>query len=189
MRIIGVGGTDGSGKDTIGEVLAGHGWLFVSVTDLLRDEAKRRGLPLDRPNLRKISTEWRRQSGLGVLVDKALEVFKQQRSPKKPAGLALASLRNPGEADRVHELGGQVIWVDADPKIRYQRIMARQRGTEDQVSFEDFLAEEQVQMKPSGDESTLSLSAVKAKADVFIANNSSDLEAFKTQVAQTLGLS
>ena len=47
-----------------------HNYMFISVTDLLRNEARRRGLPVVRENLRTISAEWRRELGLGVLVDK-----------------------------------------------------------------------------------------------------------------------
>ena len=72
LQIIGIAGTNGAGKDTVGELLAEHyGYLFVSVTELLRAEARRRGLPVEREVLRSISAEWRRELGLGVLVDKA----------------------------------------------------------------------------------------------------------------------
>src|SRR4051812_3956625 len=103
MILFGIGGTNGAGKDTAGHFLAEkHSFLFVSVTDLLREEARTRGWPVDREALRTISAEWRRSNGLGVLVDKAVEYFKAQGKDYK--GLAIASLRNPGEADRVHEL-------------------------------------------------------------------------------------
>lgn len=185
VRIIGIGGTDGSGKDSIGQMLAQrHGWLFVSVTDILREEAKKRGIPLQRNTLRVISAEWRGQYGLGVLVDKALEIYK--KSSQKYSGLVLASLRNPGEADRVHELGGKVVWTDADPKVRYDRIMTRKRGTEDEVTFEEFLAEEKAQSHNAGDKNALSLNGVKAKADIFLENNGNDIEAFKNTVEKAL---
>lgn len=185
MKIIGVGGTDGSGKDTIGNVLAEkYGWLFVSVTDILRDEAKRRGLTLSRQVLRQISAEWRRELGLGVLVDKAVDAYKS--SEKEYTGLVMASLRNPGEADRIHELGGTMVWVDADPKVRYERIMTRKRGTEDEVTYEQFMAEEKAQSSHSGDEATLSLSDVKAKCDISLENNGNDIEAFKKQAQESL---
>src|SRR3989344_7681948 len=164
MRIVGIGGTDGSGKDTVAQMLVErHGWLFISVTDILRQEAKRRGLPLEREQLRIIGNNWRRQFGLGVLVDKAMEIFEHESKKRKLNGLVLASLRNPGEAERVHELGGRVVWVDADPRVRYERIVSRNRGTEDHVSFEEFSVEEQVQMQHKGNEATVSLSGVKAK--------------------------
>lgn len=187
MKIIGISGTDASGKDSLGHFLRDeYNWLFVSVTDLLRDEAHKRGMSLSRSTLKTISAEWRAADGLGVLVDKAVEVYKNH--PKKYNGLAIASLRNPGEVDEVHRLGGKVVWTDAPIKLRYQRAIARNKGTEDQITFEEFQAEEAEQMHHNGDETTLNLSAVKAKADIFITNDNNDLEEFKLKVQQTLDL-
>src|SRR5882724_2080634 len=112
VQIIGLAGTNGSGKDTVGHILAEtHGYLFLSVTELLRAEAKRRGQPVEREVLRTISAEWRRESGLGVLVDKVVAEYEKVKDQYR--GVAMASLRNPGEADRIHELGGTMVWVDA----------------------------------------------------------------------------
>jgi dephospho-CoA kinase len=187
MNLIGIAGTNGSGKDSVGGFLAEkHGWLFISVTEILRSDLKKQGLPIERTHLRELSAEWRRQYGLGVLVVKAYQMYKADKTKYK--GLAIASLRNPGEADEVHKLGGQVIWVDADPRVRYQRINSRQRGSEDQKTFEQFLKEEQDEMSHAdGDHHTLSLAGVKAKADIFIENNSNK-EAFLAEVEKDLSL-
>jgi cytidylate kinase len=187
MKIIGIGGTDASGKDSLGHFLRDDfGWYFVSVTDLLRREARQRGMSLSRSTLRKISAEWRAKSGLGVLVDKAVEQYKKQAG--QFGGLVLASLRNPGEVDQVHKLGGKVVWLDAPIGLRYQRAIARNKGLEDQVSFQEFKAEEAAQMNHEGDETTLNLSGVKAKADIFITNDSNDIEQFKQNAQKALNL-
>ncbi len=190
-KIIGLAGTNGSGKDTVGHVLANSAnYLFISVTELLRDEAKRRNLPVERENLRAISAEWRRESGLGVLVDKAIAEFNKQ--PGKYAGVVMASLRNPGEADRIHELGGTMVWVDADPHVRYARVVkgGRGRDEEDAKTFEQFMAEEQAEMnRPTdSDSATLDMAAVKQKCDIFLLNDSSSLETFQKAIEQALGL-
>jgi cytidylate kinase len=190
-RIIGIAGTNGAGKDTVGHMLAdSHGYLFVSITDLLRREAESRGLEVNRENLRSISAEWRRESGLGVLVDKAVAEF--EASAGKYKGVAMASLRNPGEADRVHELGGTVLWVDADPRIRYDRVQAaiaeRGRAGEDRKTFEQFIGEEKAEMNKSGDSATLDMSAVKGRADAAIINDDKPQDEFLAEVAGILGL-
>ncbi len=192
MKIIGLAGTNGSGKDTVGHILAqDHGYLFVSVTDLLRDEARRRGQPAEREVLRAISAEWRQQSGLGVLVDRAVAQYRAGQD--RYAGVVMASLRNPGEADRVHELDGVMVWVDADPRVRYGRIQAnaasRGRAEEDQKTFEQFLAEEAAEMnKPAGDDDTkLNMSAVKERCDVFL-DNDGGLADFRSETKKALGL-
>jgi cytidylate kinase len=191
LQVIGLAGTNGSGKDTVGHMLAEHhNYLFISVTELLRAEAKRRDLPVERGVLRSISAEWRRELGLGVLVDKAIAEYDTVRDTY--AGVVIGSLRNPGEADRIHQLGGTMVWVDADPRVRYDRIQAnlaaRGRGGEDDKTFEQFMAEEAAEMQSSGDAATLNMSAVKEKCDVF-PENSTGVEVFRTEVEQALGLS
>ena len=189
LKIIGLSGTNGSGKDTVGHILAEkHGYLFISVTDLLRSEAARRNQPVEREVLREISAEWRRELGLGVLVDKAVAEFEALKASYK--GVVMASLRNPGEADRIHEMSGTVIWVDADPQTRYDRIqknaILRNRAEEDNKTFEQFLAEEEAEMHTpkGGDAANLNSAGVKAVADVFIDNNGSDTSSLETAIGQ-----
>ena len=188
MKLIGLSGTNGAGKDSVGELLAAqYNFLFVSVTDMLRDECRKRGLPVEREHLRAISSEWRHEGGLGVLIDKAVAVFNAQ--DRVYDGLVVASLRNPGEADRVHELGGQVAWVDADVQVRYARVTAgnRGRGTEDMKTFDQFVAEQEAEMHGvEGDPTSLKISAVKDKSDIFIENDGDDIAAFQDHVVFTL---
>jgi dephospho-CoA kinase len=191
IQIIGVAGTNGSGKDTVMQLLSNkYEYLFVSATDLLAAELERRGDPTDREHKGALSAEWRREHGMGVIVQKAYEAWEQQASTYK--GVVVGSLRHPGEADAVHELGGTVVWVDADPRVRYERIQAnasaRSRTAEDAVSYEDFLAQEEREMHPIGDAATLDMASVKQRADVFLDNGGDDIESFERSVEQTLGL-
>lgn len=186
MKLIGVGGTNGSGKDTLSQILAeDYGWLFISASeDLLIPELKKRGQPVERQNMRSLSAEWRRDFGLGAIIDKAVKKFDS----KKYKGLVISSLRNYGEADRVHEFGGKVVWVDADPKVRYERIFSRKQGDKDDKTYEEFLAEELAEKDHAGDEATLNWQGVKDRADIFLTNDSNDIADFRKAVAEALGL-
>lgn len=191
--IIGLSGTNGAGKDTVGALLAEkHRYFFVSVTELLRDECRKRGLPVERQHLSSISAEWRRQFGLAVLVDRAMDAFAAAGGEQKYAGIVMSSLRHPQEADRVRELGGVVVWVDADPKVRYDRIQAnahhRGRGGEDNKTFEQFLIEQEAEMHQTGDEATLNMAAVKERADVTITNDSADMQTLDQLLSNALSL-
>lgn len=180
MRLIGLAGTNGSGKDTVGHMLAErHGYLFVSVSDLLRQEARKRGQAVEREVLRAISAEWRRTYGLGVLVDKAIEYFNITSG--EYVGIVASPMRNTGEAQHLKDLGGTLIWTDADPQVRYKRIFSRQRTAEDNKTFDQFVAEEQAEMipPPGSDAAVLNFGAVKELADIRITNDGSDIEAFK----------
>jgi dephospho-CoA kinase len=191
--IIGLSGTNGSGKDTIGEILAkDFNFLFISVTELLRDELKRRNLEIERVNMRALSSEWRKEHGLGVLVKRAYEEYLPVKD--KYSGLVMSSLRNPGEVDEIHELGGILVWSDANPKLRYERIQKnshlRNRAGEDNKTYEQFLAEEEAEMNVTGkgDETSLSMHAVKEMSDLTIVNEFDSLEELSECIRRTLKL-
>ena len=60
MKIIGLAGTNGSGKDTVAQILSDdYGFFVVSATEMLEDELKNRDLPFERENKRKVGNEWR----------------------------------------------------------------------------------------------------------------------------------
>lgn len=190
VRIIGISGPNGAGKDAVGLLLSQrHGYLFISVTDLLRQELHARNLPTDRLHMRTLSKEWREQYGLSVLIDRAYETY--QKVQDQYEGLVMASLRNPYEADRVHELGGVVVWVDADPLVRYERLQnAKRQGREgdDDKTFEQFLAEEQIEMSSSGDAAALNMTAVRDRADQTIMNDTTEILELEAEVEKVLGL-
>lgn len=183
MRIIGLSGTNGSGKDTFGHILEKeYGWKFISLTDILRDIAKERGQSTDREVLRSISAELREKHGLGIMIDLAVEACEKLEGNYN--GLVTASLRNKGEADRIHALDGKVIWIDADPKVRYERISSRQRH-DDQVSFEEFLSHEAIEMSQGKTEFELNTVDVKDRSDYEIENSKSE-ENFRLEVAKII---
>lgn len=189
MKIIGIGGTNGSGKDVLSEILAeDYGWSFISVSrDLIIPELKRRGLPLERENMAALTAEWNRAQR-GAVIDRAIERFNELSNTKTYDGLVISSIRHPWEADRIHELGGRIVWVDADPRIRYERVASRGQGDKDKKSFEQFITEEHREMTHSGDEATLNWQGVKDRADIFLSNDTDNIEDFKQSAQKALEL-
>ncbi len=84
------------------------------------------------------------------------------------------SLRHPDEAMRIKENNGLVVWVDADPRRRYERIAHSARGRiDDQKTFDEFIDEEAADMHPGDDRdpARVNMGAVKEIADIQIYNN------------------
>ena len=182
--IIGIAGSNGSGKDTVAAMLAERFNFFsASATQMLGDELVRQDKPTSRKNKAALSASWRKQYGKSAIVDRAIEEYEEHHGEK--TGMCVGSLRHPGEALKVQELGGIVVWTDAEARVRYERVSAVKREGrehEDMLGFDEWLADELREMEHhSGDDTTLSVGAVKDLRDITIANNKNDIEAFKDQ--------
>jgi cytidylate kinase len=180
-EIIGIAGTNASGKDTLGilrfEIQKAK---MVSLSDILRLELDKRGLSHERINLRELGDEWRAESGSGVLADKTIEEYLKV-STEDRHGLSIVSVRHPEEAKSIQNAGGIIIWVDADRLVRYNRIHSREIDRiEDKVTFEQFCIQEDAEMIPEpGHESSLRGAAVRSLANVFIENNYGSVDEYK----------
>ncbi len=183
MKIVGVAGTNGSGKDTLGDVLEQEfGFKTVSLSDFLRSELTKLDKPHTRENLSNHSKLIRDKDGDGALVSKVISEHREKES-----NLCITSVRAPGEVDKIHEYGGVVVWVDADPKIRYSRIAGRARDQHtDTISFSEFMKQQDAEMTPSKQGGGLHLIAVKEKADKFIMNNHSSLNKYKESLRELI---
>lgn len=181
-RIIGIAGTNGAGKDTLGELLAERrGYKFRSVSDILREELTAQGIPHEREHMRALSTKWANEHGFGVLSVKTIDAYVEEEKREGYSGLAIGSIRRPAEAAAIHAEGGIVIWIDADKRRRYDRIQANSRGrTDDEHSFEDWSKHEDVEMRPiEGEPGSVNMLGVKEIADIHVDNNFDTFEAYK----------
>lgn len=189
-EIIGLAGTNGAGKDTLGDLRANRqGARKVSLSDILRVEADKRGLSHERQNLSAISTEWGRKLGAGALSHMTIANFRETRTDAEQ-GLSIVSVRRPAEAEVIQDEGGTVFWIDADRALRYQRIREANRGrVDDLVSFEEFCAQEEREMYSQDDDPfALNMAGVRDIANIHLENNFISEEEFKTNLIERFGL-
>jgi dephospho-CoA kinase len=175
MKLIGLSGTNGSGKDTVAEILVSDfGFYYISFSHILRKEATKQNLIDSRENLRKISSDLRKKFGEDVLVVRAIEHYYQLK--RNYAGLVLGSIRNSGEAEAIKKNGGYLFWIDAEAKTRYSRIQKnleqRNHRATDRVSFEQFIQDELAEMKINQSNPSLDMAKVKRQSDIQLTNNS-----------------
>lgn len=184
-RIIGLAGTPASGKDTLARYLVERcNYLHISTGDMLRAETQRRYGSIERPILHKHGEELRRQQGAGVLVEKALEQYRQQPQYQ---GVVITGLRSLGEAKTVIAAHGIVVFVDAPTAVRYERMRARHRDQEAMLSLDDFKAQEALEWHTGPGDADFNLQDIKALAAIRIENNK-DTQTFLTEAVQSLGL-
>ncbi|MDD2483265.1 MAG: AAA family ATPase [Candidatus Shapirobacteria bacterium] len=166
MIIIGITGTNGAGKGTIVEYLVEKkGFKHFSARAFLVEEIERRGLENSRDNMVMVANELRAKNSSSFVVD---ELFK--RALESGQNCIIESIRTPGEIESLRKKGNfTLLAVDADPKIRYERIVKRSTTTDD-ISFEKFLADEEREMS-SEDPNKQNLKKCIAMADFTIVNN------------------
>ena len=168
--VIGLSGTFASGKDTLAEYLVGEfGYTHVSTGDMIRVEAMKRYGDIERPTLVKVGAELRAESGSGVLAKKALE----QSRP-----VVITGVRAVGEAEAIKSAGGVMVFVDADPRVRYERMISRSRDSETELSFDEFLANEEREIKAVSADTDQNIGAVRELCDISIDNSGSYEEFF-----------
>lgn len=173
-KIIGIAGTNGAGKDTLGELLVElQNYKFVSVSDILREELTKQGIPHEREHMRALSTKWASEHGPAVLSVKTIDAYVEEEKREGYSGLAIGSIRRVAEAKAVHAEGGVVIWVDADRRTRYDRLQKSNRGRdEDQQSYEEWSKQEDLEMHPiGGDPNALNMAALRDVVDIKVDNN------------------
>jgi len=174
MKIIGITGTIGAGKGTIVDYLVtNYGFKHYSVRNFLIQEAKKENLPLNRDTYVALANRLREIYSPSYIID---ELYKE--ASKNGGNAIIESIRTPGEIASLRSKGNFSLWaVNAEPQIRYQRIIKRQSET-DQISFDIFLENEKREMNAI-DPTKQNLAACIQQADILFLNNDNFEELFK----------
>jgi dCMP deaminase len=171
MRI-GVAGPNAAGKGEVVKLLERRSFYPASLSDVIRDELARDGLEPTREHMIERGTALRARFGPAVLAERV------QRKLAPDRNHVIDSIRHPDEVEALRA-GGDflLLWVDASPRARFERGKLRGR-VGDAASFEEFQALEARELG-SADAAAQQLLAVKALADVSLANDGSlaELEA------------
>lgn len=180
MLLLGLTGTHGAGKGTITEYLVReHGFVCLSVSEFLAEEAVRRGMKPDRTARRNIANEYRTQG------PRALMEAVYASIPEGAERVILEPQYTREEVQFIHEKGGVVLAVDADLRTRYDRVHVR-GSAKDDVSFEEFKAAQEKELD-SSDPTKQNLGVAMAMADVHLVNDGT-LEDLKREIERALSV-
>ena len=180
MIIIGITGTLGAGKGTVVEYLKEkYGFVHFSVRDFLREEVLRRGMEPNRDSFTSVANDLRAHHSPSYIIDQLYE-----KALAKGCNAIIESIRMPGEIDSLEGKADFQLWaVDADPKVRYQRVVLRNSET-DHIDYETFMANERREMT-SNDPTKQNLSECIRRATAVLLNNGS-LDELYAQVDQVV---
>jgi dephospho-CoA kinase len=164
--LLGITGTDGSGKGTaVDYLVTHHGFVHYSARGILIDILNERDMEPTRANMRIVANEMREECGNDYIVTHNLKKIKDDGTERA----IIESIRAVAEAETLKAQGGILLAVDADQALRYERVQSRRSET-DKVSFEEFVAHEELEANdpnPHG----MQKRKVMEMADFTIMNN------------------
>jgi len=132
--IIGLTGRIAAGKETLTDFLRKKEFIYLETSKMLTEELRKRGLEVNRWNMQNLGDELRNKLGPGALMKMLLEKTKPSKN------YIFDSLRNAREVEflRNNVKDFVLIAVDAPQKIRFERILKRNKPS-DPKTWEEFL--------------------------------------------------
>ena len=177
MKIIAFTGMPASGKSEAVQLAKEKGIPVIRMGDLVWEETKRQGNPLDDKNVGFVATSMRKKHGMDVWARRTVEkIYSLKKSPH----LVIDGVRNMEEIEYFKkELGLDffVVAIDAPDELRRKRAVARGR-TDDSKDLKDLEERDKREI-------SWGLQKVIADADIIIQNNGS-LDQLKKQVLSVL---
>ena len=164
--LIGLTGPNASGKGEVVNFLKCKGFYACSLSDVIREEARRRGLEITRESLIEVGKDLRAEEGNGVLAHRIMEGIEEDKN------YVIDSFRHPEEVKILKTRPDfHLLLIQAEPEVRFARIRQRKRES-DAATLEEFLDLE-AREAASQDWHGQQLAACETVADFKIANNGS----------------
>ncbi|MCU0670175.1 MAG: deaminase [Myxococcota bacterium] len=178
--ILGVSGPYGAGKGEVVAYLEARSFYAFSLSDVIRDELRARGESETRERMIELGTALRAEHGPAALAKRLIAKLEPDRN------YVIDSIRHPAEVEalRTHARGFRLIWVDADPALRIERLRSRGRPGDPETLPK--LLEQEGRERSGGGAAAQQLDAVAALAD-FRVRNEGALAALHAEIQRVLG--
>ncbi len=175
--IVGLTGKNAAGKGEVAKYLQKKGFIYYSLSDVLRQEATKRSLEHSRDNLIRLGNSLRKRYGANYLAKQINNKISEKLKKNKNLNFVIDSIRNPLEAKELMKNKGFVlIGIDAPIELRFRRLFNRKR-LGDAKTLEEF--KQQEQRENLNNITNQQLDATFKLAKNIIINNSTLKELYK----------
>jgi dCMP deaminase len=163
--LIGLTGRNAAGKGEVAEYLKKKSFYYHSLSDVIRDEIRSRGLQPTREILIRVGNELRQKFGPQILAERVLAKVENDRN------YIIDSIRNPSEVEAFRAAKNfKLVQVTAPVEVRFERTLLRNRES-DPDTLPQFI--EMEQREAIGDPTSQNLIAVESMADETLTNDGS----------------
>ncbi|MGD0145680.1 MAG: AAA family ATPase [Nitrososphaerales archaeon] len=143
MLIVAITGMPGAGKSTAAEALVAKGWKRVIMGDVIREETRKRGLPLDSKNTGEVMKQLRKERGEAAVAELCLEAMREVGSDR----VVVDGIRSISEVDAFRK-SAEVILIAVYASRRRRFNLLKERGrSDDPLSYEMFLKREERELE------------------------------------------
>jgi len=175
LKIMIITGMPGAGKSEVAQAFCDTGIPIIVMGDVVREEARKRGLDANPENTRKIMLELREKNGLGAIAKHCIDRLRSLESDV----VVIEGCRSIAEVDVFSDFADEVtiICVHSSPKVRYTRL--RNRNREDAPPTWENFRERDIR------EISVGLGGVIALSDIMLINEGTldSLRAMSKQLA------
>ncbi len=164
--IIGLTGSMGCGKGEVVKILEEKGFKYITLSMMVREEARKRNIPEEREKLMEVGNSMRKIDGAGVLAKKSLEKIKNSDHDK----WIIDGIRNPAEIDELKkEKNVYIVGVSTNKELLVNRILSRARES-DAKNKEEILRKIEREWGKDEPEDGQQVGKCMKKVDIIIEN-------------------
>ena len=174
-KIVGIAGMPGAGKTLAASIAKQMNFEVIVMGDVVREEAKRRGLMPTPENLGKLMLQMRKEEGKAVIAKKCIPKIEKGKSDF----VAIDGIRSLHEVEEFRRFfpNFTILAIHSSPKTRFERLFKRKRS-DDPEKWATFLERDMRELE-------VGLGHVIALADHLIVNEGSKTE-FENKVREFL---
>lgn len=174
MHIMGISGLPGSGKSLVSEMATERGAIIISMGDIIREEAKKRG-----ESTKQTAENLRKEHGQYIVSELTIKKIKEIENEGTDRTIIVEGIRSHHEVEMFKENFNDfiILSIFANPNIRFKRLQNRMRE-DDSKDYNEFQKRDQMELD-------FGIGNVISLSDKIIINES-DLESYEEKISNFL---
>ena len=174
MQVMGISGLPGSGKSLVSESAAAKGAIIVSMGDIVREEAKKRG-----EGSKETAVNLRKEHGEYIVSELTIKKIKKLQEEGFDNMIVVEGIRSHHEVEMFKENFDNfiILSIFANQNLRFERLKKRMRE-DDSQDFNVFLKRDMTELE-------FGMGTVIALSDRILINES-DIDSFYEKINEFL---